>query len=161
MPADFREELDWGKVFERIAAEEYAKLVWGAGAVVVENPAKADADFTVAADGKLVAFLEVKARRARSTQYEDTIVVTRKYDLGRYARMFFQVPTHCVLVFEDTVGMFRLDEKPDGKRMVTRQDRGTTGEHCYWGHKRMEWFPELLARIEERTGVNVFDEEVQ
>lgn len=152
--ATLRSELAFGKVWERIAAEEYARKRWPT-AQIIQNPAYADIDWLVVApkgdEPALVAALEIKARRIDSKRYESAIVAFRKHDAARFMRTFFKVPTVCLVLYTDTVATFSLAETPAGKELVTRFDREKGVEHALYLHSAFEWHPDVYEAIQARV----------
>lgn len=151
MASNFQEELLWGKRYERPAAEAFARKLYGPDVIVAELPARASFDFSVSLPGengrRLVAMIEVKGRRIKSTDYEDTIVVWDKYDAARFTKKFYQVPVWCVVAYTDTLASFRLDKKPDEKRAIYRRDRHTSADHAAYKNAKMEYHPELVRQL--------------
>lgn len=145
-------ELQFGKQYERIAAEVFIAKRWPS-AKLVEAPAYSDVDWFVVepqAGGpdKLIALLEVKTRRIDSKKYDSTIVAARKHDAARYAKAFFKVPTVCLVLFTDAVATFDLHEAPDGRQIIGRGDRpGSQMLHALYLHSRFEYHNELLEPI--------------
>lgn len=155
-------EVAYGKLYEEPAAREYAQMKWP-GAEVKPAGRFADIDFLVFAGpegipnergglkhqpGEFIAFLEVKKRRKVSTSWTSTIVHVNKHHAARWGKKFFKVPTVCLVMFPDTVGVFDLHEEPDGEENIERWDRaGVSVPHAVYNYTRMTWHPELLATI--------------
>lgn len=133
-------DLEFGKRYERQGAEALASHLWP-GAVVIEAAMYSDIDWMVAVEGKLVAAVEVKARRIESTKYEDTLVAWAKYDAAKGLRKHFKVRTACLIIFSDRAGYFWLDEMPNGRRQIARKDRPGSApvEHGLYLHERFTW----------------------
>lgn len=143
-----KEDLEYGKRYERAAAEVLVAKLWP-GAQVVERDTYAAIDFDVILDGKRIAFLEVKRRRVESTAFEDTAVNWKKYLAGKNLNNYFHLPVICLVVFEDRVETFSLVETPDRKEWISREDRDGQGcWHAFYGINRLEWHDELKEAIE-------------
>lgn len=142
-------DLAFGKTYERPLAEALAARLWP-GSVVIEAAEYSDIDWMVAVEGKLVAAVEVKARRIESTKYEDTLVAWAKYDAARGLRKHFKVRTACLVAFSDRAGFFWLDELPNGRRQIVRRDRPGSPpvEHALYLHERFTWVDGLLLPTE-------------
>lgn len=156
----FMAELAFGKAFERVAAEKYAAQTWP-GSVIAPCPTYADVDFVAISPlTGLLGFIEVKTRRIPSTKYDSTIVSLRKHHTGRYAKEFLKVPTPCVVIFTDTLGVFDLRLVPDTIAPIGRWDRpGKEVDHAHYLHSRLVWMPELhaeiLKKVAEEQGLEV------
>jgi hypothetical protein len=145
--ATFKGELAFGKVYERVAAEQYAALTWP-GAIVAPCNTFADIDFIVVDPAKgLVGFVEIKTRKIASTKYDSTIVSMRKHEAGRYGQHYFKVPTMCVVVFTDNAGVFDLKLTPDLVAPITRWDRDKPVPHAHYNHDKLVWMPNLFAAV--------------
>jgi hypothetical protein len=145
------EELAFGKARERLGAELLAEELWP-GSTVIECATYAEVDFAVSMNGKLVGYIEVKARRNVSSDFEDTLVTWSKHDTGRFVKKFFKVRTVALVIFTDTAGYFYLDETPDGRRPIQRRDRldQPPVEHALYRHERMVWAENIKKRLDER-----------
>src|SRR5262245_2696781 len=93
-------EIAYGKLYERPAAEVFARKQWP-GCQVVPAGRFADLDFLILAppegipNGKggfknqpneFIAFLEVKKRRKVSASWDSTIVAIRKHHAARWGK---------------------------------------------------------------------------
>jgi Holliday junction resolvase-like predicted endonuclease len=144
-------DLKYGKAYERAAAEVLVAKLWP-GAEVRERKTFAAIDFDVVFDGQVVAFLEVKRRRLKADAYPDTAVHWSKYIAGRNLMRYFGVRALCLVVWNDRVGTFYVDEKPDCKEDIARNDRDGVGyPHAFYSLERMVWHDELLPAIEAAT----------
>lgn len=153
-----RADLQFGKRYEQVAAEELVAKLWP-GHQLVEMHTFSDIDFGVVlpqegAPPKMVALLEVKTRRISIEQYDSTLVAFRKHDAGRWAKVFLKLPTVCLVVFTDAAATFDLAQAPDAKENIVRGDRGGAGvEHALYAHSRFGRHDELLEAIKLRTAL--------
>lgn len=148
---DLQADLDYGKARERAGAEELVSRLWP-GATLVSGHTYSDIDFLVVLAGQLVAFLEVKARRNSSSAFPTTICSFEKHDAARWGMRYWRVPTLALVIFTDRAGTFRLDERPNGKEYVGRDDRGGQGrEHAFYTMERITWHDGLVEAVNQRV----------
>ena len=75
------------------------------------------------------------------------MVRDRKHHAALELKKYLGIKSYAVIVFEDTVGVVRLWEKPDAEDDARRHDRGTTAPHVYYNVDRLDYHPELLDPI--------------
>lgn len=146
-------DLEFGLLRERIAAEVLIEQQWP-DCTVRNLPNLSQLDFAIDGPTGLIGFLEVKVRRIAAGQYPTTAVGFNKHEVALALRKALRLPTYCLVVYTDKAGLFQLDERPDGKELMTRADRGHSGsEHAFYKTERMLWFNELPALVESRLPV--------
>lgn len=143
-----------GALWEQAVSEIVVPAVWP-GCKASHFPACSHIDFGVIADsGLFTATLEVKQRGCTSTAFESTMVLKEKHQAARFFRRYFNAPSWCVVVFEDRLGLFRLDHLPDGEERHSRGDREDS-EKLYAtyriGREGWVWHDELLEPIKQRV----------
>lgn len=145
-------EVMFGAAFERPAAQAIADKLWPRSSVT-KLTRYAHLDFAVTSgEGEITAFLEVKRRRFTAQTYDSTIVNWQKYDAAVALKKFLGARSLAIIVFDDNVGTFWLDETPAGKKEIIRRDRSTKPvEHALYNLTQFAWHPELLGPINEKA----------
>lgn len=157
-PPNFNKDGAFGAIYERIVAEVAAEHLWPSSYVVCCSTFS-DLDFmavlasaTPGEPGKLVGCLEVKARRVLSTRYVSTIISERKVIAARALRAYLKAPSHCAILFTDTLALFSLALPADAVELIGRPDRGGTGvPHAVYAHSRLTFYPTLFEEVTRRV----------
>ena len=140
-------DIVYGKSFELPVARLVAEALWP-GSIAVELPTFSDLDTGIVLSGKLVAFVEVKSRRTSFAKYPTTLVALRKHEAAKHAKADLKLPTACVVVFTDAVGVFDLCTPPDDVVEVTRHDRpGKAVTHAAYKIERMKVLESVFAAM--------------
>lgn len=151
-----RDEFEAGKKWERPAAEALAQKLWP-GSKVVEHQPHSHIDLAVVSpEGRFICQLEVKRRFVNHDTYPTTMVLWEKHDAARFTKRFFNAPTLCLIVFDDRVGFFHLENAPTGKEIKSRRDRpGSEKLYALYDVNIMVWQDDLLEPI--RAAVAAID----
>jgi hypothetical protein len=145
-------DLSFGLSRERRAAELFVNLKWP-GATLAGAATFSHIDFVVIREEKIIAFLEVKARRCPSTAFVTTAVAFTKHEAAQALQKFMSAPTFCLVVFTDQMGSFLLTRRPAGKEFIGRVDRGGVGtEHALYPVADMTFHDGLAQELEEQLG---------
>lgn len=142
-------DLEYGFFCEQPAATVLAEALFP-GSYVEPRDTFSAIDANVMLGTQPVAFIEVKRRRVKHDAYDTTAVHWSKYIAARNFLQYYGVRTYCLVIFEDRVGWFYLDEKPDRKEMIARKDRdGVEYPHAMYGLDRMVWRDDLMEAMNE------------
>ncbi len=138
-------DLSFGAHCEQPAATILAEELWP-GSHIEGRDRFSAIDFDVLDDGnQRVAFIEVKRRRVAHDAYPDTAVHWNKYLAARNFLRYYNVRTVGLVVFEDRVGYFYLDEVPDRKEHIARADRDGVGyPHAFYDLSRFIWLDDSV-----------------
>lgn len=149
-----RVEFENGRKWERPAAEALVQKLWP-GSKVVEHQPYSHIDLAVISpEGRFICQLEVKRRFVNHDAYSTTMVPWEKHDAGRFAKRYFNVPTLCLIVFDDRVGFFHLEKAPTGKEIKGRRDRpGSEKLYALYDINRMVWQDDLLEPIKQAVSL--------
>lgn len=140
-------EILWGEMREYPVVSVFAKHLWP-NASVFRMAKTASIDFVVAANNEVVAYVEVKVRRVRLSQYPTTVVHKDKHLAGRFNLKFHGVHTYAAVLFEDNFGWFDLATSPDEELTLSRY--GVDVPHVGYKIERMQSSTLLFAQMQER-----------
>lgn len=153
-------DLRFGLRVERVAAELFMRRQWPDRNVrLVDNAKYSSLDYAVVEDcpdghTRMVAYIEVKARRTRHDAYPTTIVSLDKHEAGCLVKRFFRIPSYGLVVFTNSAGYFSLSEPPDRVEYIARMDRdGKGADHGHYSMSRvtlLDGFREELDALLER-----------
>lgn len=129
------------KPIERRVKERLAEL-WKCQ--MVEFGDKADIDWLMVRNDKVIALVEFKKREISSTKYSNTILCKRKVEASELIKEHFQIPCYAVIYFEvDRKCCFLNILDYDWIDDVTRTDRGITNEHAHYKMEGVRWLQTL------------------
>ncbi len=129
-------DLEFGLQQELSAAMLFADEIYP-GSMVSRLPEYSDLDFVITWRGELKAFVEIKARRVSINAYNSTIMPLRKHMIAKSIYESLKIPTYAIIVFEDALVSFRLENEPDAVEYVGRDDRSGKGmDHGFYNHIR-------------------------
>lgn len=131
-------DIEFGIQQELSAAMLFVDGVW-TGASVSRLPEYSDLDYAVTWRGNLIAFLEIKARRVNVDTYTSTMIPLRKHHIAKQISDNLKIPTYAVIVFQDAMVSFHLENEPDEVQFVKRDDRDKGMQHCFYSHSRFTY----------------------
>lgn len=131
-------DIKFGLEQELAAAMLFADEIWP-GSSVARLPEYSDLDFAVMWRGELKAFIEVKARRINVDTYDMTMLPLRKHHIARQISDNLKIPTYAVIVFQDAMVSFHLENEPDEVQFVKRDDRDKGMKHGFYNHSRFTY----------------------
>lgn len=154
------EEYQRGAVWEQPTADVVSQHIWP-GTVAIASRPYSQIDFAIVSLSQkvMVAYLEVKRRFVPRDTFATTMVVWEKYEAAYAMKRYFNVNTYGVVVFDDGVVMWRLDEMPDNKEMFRRKDRAQS-ERWYALYKieTMTFLDDMLPAIKKSVDAAVLQE---
>lgn len=128
-------DIEFGIAQELSAAMLFADEIWP-GSLVHRLPEYSDLDYVITWRGEIKAFVEIKARRVDVATYKTTMIPLRKHIIAKSIYDSLKVPTFAIIVFQDAMVSFHLENAPDGIEYVKRDDRDKGMEHGFYDHIR-------------------------
>jgi hypothetical protein len=134
----FNVDSKFGLEQEYSAAMLFATIVFPK-ASIHRLPEYSDLDFAITQENQLIGFIEVKARRVKVEDYSSTILPLRKHIIARAVYESLKIPTYAVIVYEDALVSFHLENEPDEVKFIKREDRDIGMDHAYFSHSRFSY----------------------
>jgi SLOG family YspA-like protein len=138
MSDSFTKDSEFGLEQEYSAAMLFASIVFPK-ASIHRLPEYSDLDFAITQENQLIGFIEVKARRVKVEEYSSTILPLRKHNIARSIYENLKIPTYAVIVYEDALVSFHLENEPDDIQFLKRDDRDKGMDHAYYNHSRFSY----------------------
>lgn len=131
-------DIKFGLEQELSAAMLFADEIWP-GSSVSRLPEYSDLDFVITRRGEVMAFLEIKARRVSVDEYKTTMIPLRKHHIAKQIYDNLKIQTFAIIVFQDAMVSFHLENAPDEIQFVKRDDRESGMQHCFYNHSRFTY----------------------
>ena len=121
-----KDDIAFGKEQEGWIAREWCKHVYTQTSTALCGlPEMSALDWVVIdnKNGKVLTFLEIKARRISSSQYDSVLVPMTKIEAAKAIRETLLVPSFIVVKYTDTLLAINLAQQYDHVRYIERRDR--------------------------------------